>query len=183
MTGERIGLVPVNRDVALAFIAHVHRHHQPPQGYRFAVGAHDGQRLVAVATAGRPVARHLDDGWTLEVTRVASDGTPNSCSALYGACWRAAKALGYSRAVTYTQDDETGASLRAAGWVVDAVLPARSGWDMPSRHRADIGTGGIGRIRWRTTTADHGQRPAIEMPTWPDDGDFQPSLLDLGDAA
>jgi hypothetical protein len=167
--------------MALAFIDRVHRHHGRPQGYRFAVGAHDGQRLVAVATAGRPVSRRLDDGWTLEVTRVASDGTANACSALYGACWRAAKALGYSRAVTYIQDGETGASLRAAGWLLAAELDPRTGWDMPSRPRAEIGTGGVRRQRWEVRTHDHATRPAIQMPCWDDEP--QPGLFSLDGAA
>jgi len=51
----------------------------------------------------------------VEVTRVATDGTPNACSLLYAAAWQAAKALGYRTLLTYTQKGESGASLRAAG--------------------------------------------------------------------
>ncbi len=154
---DRIGLVPVSRDAAVAFVDRVHRHHQRPHGYRFAVGAHDGTCLVGVALAGRPVARHLDDGWTLEVTRIATDGTPNACSALLGACWRAARALGYTRAYTYTQEGESGVSLRAAGWTLDAELPARAGWDSPSRPRQDRGTDQVRRYRWKIATPEHGK--------------------------
>lgn len=89
-----------------------------------------------MAIVGRPVARHLDDGATLEVTRTASDGTRHASSLLYGAAWRAAKALGYRRLVTYTQDGESGASLRGAGWRVIASRPPRAGWHTPSRPRA-----------------------------------------------
>lgn len=162
----RIGLVPVSRDVALAFVDRVHRHHKRPPGYRFAVGAHDGHHLVAVGLAGRPVARALCDGWTVEVSRIASDGTPNACSALYGACWRAARALGYRRAVTYTQDGESGASLRAAGWRLVAELRPRAGWDTPSRPRQDRGTDGVRRYRWEITTADYAGAPdAAQLST------------------
>lgn len=140
-------LAPVTRDQAMEFVATIHRHHGRPLGYRFAVGVRDGDRLVGVAMAGRPVARMLDDGRSLEVTRVATDGTPNACSMLYGACWRAAKALGYSRAITYIQGDETGVSLRAAGWLRVADLPPRAGWDVPSRRRGP-GVDGIARQRW-----------------------------------
>lgn len=149
-------LVPVTRDQATAYITAVHRHHKPPQGYRFAVGVHDGQTLVGVATAGRPVARHLDDGKTLEVTRVAADGTPHVCSMLYGACWRAAKALGYRRAITYTEGDELGTSLRAAGWLLAADLPPRPGWDTPSRPRA-VELPGIARKRWEIAVVGAGE--------------------------
>ncbi|WP_342358077.1 XF1762 family protein [Actinoplanes ianthinogenes] len=140
--------MPITRDAAVAFVDHVHRHHRRPQGYRFAVGVANETDLVGVAMAGRPVARALDDGRTIEVTRVATDGTYNACSMLYGACWRAARALGYTHAVTYTQADESGASLRAVGWTRAAVLPPRSGWDSPSRRRGDRGTDGVLRVRW-----------------------------------
>ena len=69
-----------------------------------------------MAIIGRPVARYLDDGWTLEVNRCCTDGTRNACSMLYAAAWRAARAMGYKRLVTYIMESENGASLRAAGW-------------------------------------------------------------------
>lgn len=141
-------IVPVNRDQAMAFIADWHRHHAPPLGYRFAVGVAAGDVLVGVATVGRPVARHHDDGLTVEVTRVATDGTAHACSALYGACWRAAKAIGYRRAITYTHADESGSSLRAAGWRHVATRAARAGWDRPSRRRSDASYISVERLLW-----------------------------------
>lgn len=145
-------LVPVTFADACGFIAMWHRHHPPPQGMKFAVGAADDTgMLIGVAVTGRPVARHLDDGTTLEVTRVATDATPNVCSMLYAACWRAAKALGYLRLVTYTQAGETGASLRAAGWQVIAERPACPGWDRPSRPRQFHGTEHMPRTLWEAT--------------------------------
>jgi hypothetical protein len=141
-------LVPVSQRDAKAFTAMHHRHHAPPRGMKFAVGAASGGVLVAVAIAGRPVARLLDNGQTLEVTRLTSDGTPDACSMLYAACWRAAKALGYTRVITYTQAGEAGSSLRAAGWQVVAERPAHPGWDRPSRPRELRGTEGIPRTLW-----------------------------------
>lgn len=85
---------------------------------------------------GRPIARHLDDGWTLEVLRCCTDGTANACSFLYGAAWRAARTLGYRKLVTYTLTSEPGTSLRAAGWRIVGQVNARS-WDTPSRPRVD----------------------------------------------
>lgn len=142
-------IVPVTRDQAMEYLAAVHRHHGRPLGYRYAVGVADDGRLCGVAMAGRPVARSLDDGHTIEVTRVATDGTANACSMLYGACWRAARAIGYRRAVTYTQADESGSSLRAAGWIRVAELPARTGWNAPSRPRPSRGADNVNRIRWQ----------------------------------
>lgn len=97
---------------------------------------------------GRPVARNYDDGLTLEVNRTATDGTKNANSCLYGAAWRAAKALGYQRLITYTQEGESGASLRAAGWRVLAERKERKGWSVPSRPREDRGTDGVQRLLW-----------------------------------
>ncbi len=142
-------LVPVSFRDARAFVAMWHRHHAPPRGMKFAVGAADETGvLVGVAITGRPVARHLDDGLTLEVTRVATDSTRNACSLLYAASWRAARALGYRRLITYTQHGEPGASLRAAGWRIIAERPPHPGWDRPSRPRQPCGTEGIPRTLW-----------------------------------
>jgi hypothetical protein len=166
-------IVPVTRDQAHAAITTWHRHHRPPQGYRYAVGCAAGDRLVGVATAGRPVARHLDDGQTIEVTRVATDGTPHACSALYGACWRAARALGYTRAVTYTQTGESGASLRAAGWLHAATRAARHGWDMPGRRRDDGDYEPVGRLLWVIEASGPVQLPTV----WPQRAEQHLSLF------
>jgi len=128
-------IVPINFADACAFVADWHRHHEPPVGHKFSIGVASGTRLVGVAIVGRPVSRHLDNGHALEVLRTATDGTANANSMLYGACWRAAKALGYDRLVTYTQAGEGGASLRAAGWRVIGERPPRPGWNVPSRPR------------------------------------------------
>lgn len=145
-------LVPVRFRDAAAFVAMWHRHHQPPVGMVFAVGAADDEGVMhGVAIVGRPVARLFDNGQTLEVTRTATDGTRNCNSLLYGAAWRAAKALGYTRLVTYTQAGETGASLRAAGWRVIAERPAHPGWDRPSRPRQSNGTEHMPRTLWEAT--------------------------------
>jgi hypothetical protein len=128
-------LVPVSFRQACAFIEDWHRHNRPPRGMKYAIGAATDGQLVGVAIVGRLVARMLDDGLTLEVTRTATDGTANVNSLLYGASWRVARALGYGRLITYTQEAEPGTSLRAAGWRVIAERPARRGWDSPSRPR------------------------------------------------
>ncbi|GGM26574.1 hypothetical protein GCM10011608_09200 [Micromonospora sonchi] len=154
-------IVPVNRDQAVAFIADWHRHHTPPVGYRFAVGVASADLLVGVATVGRPVARHYDDGLTVEVTRVATDGTPHACSALYGACWRTAKAMGYRRAITYTHADESGSSLRAAGWLHAATRAARSGWDMPGRRRDNGSYVPVERLLWLVESGAEASVPVL----------------------
>lgn len=121
---------------ARAFVSEHHRHHTPPQGHLFSIGAYQADRLCGVVIVGRPVARNRQDGFTAEVTRLCTDGTRNACSFLYGCAARAALALGYRRIGTYTLASESGASLRGAGWRVIAEVKGRS-WDTPSRRRTD----------------------------------------------
>lgn len=107
---------PVTLKEANAFVEQHHRHHKPVVGHKFSIGCTDGESIVGVAIVGRPVSRYLDDGWTLEVNRLCTDGTHNACSMLYAAAWRAARAMGYHKLITYILDTESGTSLKAAGW-------------------------------------------------------------------
>lgn len=151
MRGPQLRIVPVSFSDACAFVAEHHRHHRPPSGHKFSLGVATDGLLVGVAIVGRPIARALDDGETLEVTRTATDGTTNANSALYGAAWRATKALGYRRLITYSQEGEGGSSLRAAGFQVIAERRPRGGWNMPSRPREDRGTSGVQRYLWEVS--------------------------------
>lgn len=158
----RLTVIPLTLADACDLVDRLHRHHRRPQGHRFSLGVlrADGT-LCGAAIIGRPVARALDTGWHVEVTRVATDGTPNACSALYGAAWRTASAAGYLRALTYTQDGESGASLRAAGWRPVAVLRPRTGWDTPARRRASRGTDGVVRTLWEQCRVDAPPLPPL----------------------
>jgi len=138
-------VIPISISDACEFVAQHHRHHRPPPGGLFAVGVatiedprfvRAAARVVGVAIVGRPVARGNDDDWTAEVTRLCTDGTQNACSMLYSACWRAARALGYRRVITYTLASEPGTSLRAAGWLEVGRVRGRS-WHCQSRPRVD----------------------------------------------
>ena len=150
-------LVPITLREANAFVRRHHRHHGPSRGCRFCVGAARGGVVVAVAIVSRPRARHLQDGWTAEVVRLASvdnliqqlvaafralRGDPSShhasgaCSMLYAACWRAARALGYRRLVTYTLPAEGRISLEAVGWKLLGEAGGGS-WDRAERPRVD----------------------------------------------
>lgn len=129
---ERIGL-----DEANAFVERLHRHHTPVVGHLFSIGAStvDGD-IVGVAIVGRPVSRMRDDGQTAEVTRLCTDGTKNACSFLYGACARAAFALGFKRIGTYILASEPGTSLSAAGWRLIGEAGGGS-WSRQDRPRVD----------------------------------------------
>lgn len=129
-------VVPISLKLANEFVESLHRHHKKVQGHKFSIGAeHDG-KLVGVVTVGRPVARMLDDGRTLEVTRLCTDGTKNACSFLYSAAWRVGRELGYSKMLTYILESEPGTSLKATGWKL--IGSAGGGtWNRPSRQRID----------------------------------------------
>jgi len=137
--GERVKLstVPVSLKQASAFIDAHHRHHSSPQGHKFSVGLTDGDLLIGAVTAGRPVARHHDDGRTLEITRMCTKSIyRNACSMLYAAIRRIAKEMGYQRVITYTSDEEHGASLKASGYTFIRTTSGGS-WNSPSRRRVD----------------------------------------------
>lgn len=129
-------LQPIDFDEACEFIAMHHRHHKPSQGHKFSIGVSNSEKVVGVACVGRPVARSADDGLTLEITRLCSDGTPHVCSMLYRAAWRAAKALGYKRVITYILASESGSSLKGAGFKLIGECGGGT-WNRKSRHRVD----------------------------------------------
>lgn len=138
--------VPVTLRQAQGFVDRCHRHHRASVGHKFSVGAKLDGELVGVAIAGRPVSRHLDDGLTLEINRVATDGTKNACSFLYGVVRRVGREMGYTRFVTYTLPEEGGASLRAAGWRLHGEAGGGS-WNCTSRKREDKHPT-QGKLRW-----------------------------------
>ena len=140
-------LTPINREMAAYFVKQHHRHSKPTTGFKFAVAIADDKEVIrGVAIAGRPVARELDDGLTIEVLRVCTDGVRNGCSRLYGACASAAKWMGYRLAITYTLESETGASVRAAGFVKAGQVRDRQ-WGTALRPRLERDLIGD-KVRW-----------------------------------
>ena len=146
--------VPMDLEGANEFVSRHHRHHGAVVGHKFSIGAEKDSALVGVVIIGRPVSRRLDDGVTLEVTRLCSDGTKNACSFLYGAAARAAFALGYQRIGTYIRADESGTTLAAAGWRLVGETSGRS-WSVPSRPRRDK-TDLTPRLRFEATMVHKG---------------------------
>jgi hypothetical protein len=118
------------------FIRSYHRHHGAVRGCKFRVAAVTDGQIKGVAITGRPVSRFLDDGFTAEVTRLCTDGTPNACSFLYTACARIARAMGYEKIITYILESETGVSLRASGWYCEGLCGGGN-WNTPRRPRKD----------------------------------------------
>ena len=133
---SKLRIVPIKQDEAKAFINQKHRHHKAPVGSIFQIAVAKDKEIVGVAMVGRPVARHLDNGWTLEVNRLCTDGTKNACSMLYSASWRVAKNLGYKKLITYILSEETGASLKASNWKCIGESGGGS-WNCENRSRVD----------------------------------------------
>jgi hypothetical protein len=131
---------------ARAYVDQIHRHHRAPVGGLFAIGLAEQDKIVGCVIVGRPVARALDTDYTCEVARLATDGSRNACSMLYRAAWRAARAMGYRRLVTYTLASEAGSSLLGAGFKLVAEVKGRS-WDTPSRPRVDKHPT-VDKLRW-----------------------------------
>lgn len=127
--------VPLEKKEADAYISEFHRHHKPVVRDKFRVGCMEGGQLLGVIQIGRPVARNLADGLTLEVLRCCTNGAPNVASFLYSRAARIAKEFGYKRIITYILETENGASLRASGWVLDDPNCGGGTWNRPSRPR------------------------------------------------
>ncbi len=148
---EKLYVSPATLEDGQRLVQCFHRHHGRVAGHKFTLVAHTANNLrvaeCGVAIVGRPVSRHLDDGHTLEITRLAvQNGTPNAASKLLAAAAREARRRGYRKIITYTLASEPGSSLRAAGFVPE--YRSRGGsWDSPSRQRTDKHPTGP-KIRW-----------------------------------
>jgi hypothetical protein len=114
---------------------------------------------------GRPVSRRLDDGLTLELLRLASDGAPNACSFLYSAARRATFAQGYTRLIIYILGSEPGVTLRAAGWI--AMGTAGGGtWSRAGRPRSDTHPT-VRKERWEVRACKEGRQRASSKTAMP----------------
>lgn len=167
-------IVPIKIGKAREHVAAFHRHHSPPLSGLFALGCAHEETLVGVAVVGRPVSRHLDNGWTVEITRVCveEDAPKGTCSKLIAACRKAAQALGYRRIYTYTLLEEGGASLRGAGMEDEGLTEdARAHWvTRPGRQTANAGR----KVRW---SAQLGGMPGFRPPVPPEKESPQITLL------
>lgn len=135
-------VAPISLADANRYVAKHHSHHEPVRGHKFSIAAYEGDRLCGVVIVGRPVARKLDDGTTLEITRCCTDRTPHAASKLIAAATRAAFAMGAVRMVSYVLAEEEGVSYRAAGWTRqeqdgEPVTFGGGDWSVPSRPRGE----------------------------------------------
>ena len=138
---------PISLKLANEFVLANHRHNKPVAGHKFSIGLFDDERLIGVAICGRPVARMADDGLTLEVLRVCTDGTRNANSMLYSRVKRIAQVMGYQKVLTYTLTEESGSSLRAVGAQRDGIVKPRE-WSREKRKRETQKVYGKEKVRW-----------------------------------
>ena len=145
--GSAMNAVPLTLTEANQFIEKYHRHHHKVPRDKFRVGCEVGGKLVGVATVGQPLARLLCDGYTLEVTRLCTDGTKGVCSFLYSRCARIAKEMGYKKIITYILESEDGTSLKASGWHCEVEKCGGGSWNVPSRPREVVVTTLFGEVQ------------------------------------
>lgn len=135
---SRLEIRPISIANANAYVEQYHRHHGKKNGCRFAIGCYEGDVLHGVAICSNPVARKSDDGLTIEVSRLCTDGTHNACSILYGACARIAKEMGFHKIQTYILESEHGTSLKASGWVKEMDGAGKISWSKIGCQRQSI---------------------------------------------
>lgn len=163
-TRSKLFVIQIDLSVANEFVRRYHRHNKPVPGSKINLGVIDETGLLrGVAIIGRPVARKLDDGWTLEVNRVATDSCSNACSSLYGAARRIAFELGYRRLITYTLQDESGSSMRGAGWKRVSEVEVASGKGWQSRERVGQTVYGLPKWRWEANAPKKTTRMVTEI--------------------
>ena len=138
---------PISLKQANEFVSNHHRHNKPVAGHKFSIGLFDDDKLIGVAICGRPVARMADDGLTLEILRVCTDGTRNANSMLYSRVKKIAQVMGYKKVLTYTLTEESGSSLRAVGAQKDGIVKPRE-WSREKRKRETQKVYGKEKVRW-----------------------------------
>ena len=150
MSKKNLTIVPISLKEANEFVLSFHRHSRPTQGGKFAIAACHNETVVGVAIVGRPISATLQDGLTAEITRVCVlDKAPkNTCSFLYGRCWRIWQQMGGRRMLTYTLQSESGSSLRAVGWKVMGEVKPHNRWEKRGGNREWQPIYGQLKFRW-----------------------------------
>ena len=138
MPGNHLEIRPISLKDANNYVEINHRHHRKATGHKFSIGVWSNDNLHGVAIVGRPLNRFLDDGETLEVLRLCTDGTYNACSILYARCAKIAKDMGYKKIITYILEEEDGTSVKASGWTLDADSVGGGDWTNCKRREDEV---------------------------------------------
>jgi hypothetical protein len=123
----------INLKDANKFVGHHHRHSKAVQGHKYSLCLVDKKTSdrVGVVIIGRPLSRYLDDGKTLEITRLCViKNKKNVCSMLYGRAAKIAFLMGFETIITYTLEKEEGISLKASGFDFDGLTKWSKGWSI-----------------------------------------------------
>jgi len=140
-------IIPISLKFANDYVAKFHRHNKPVQGHKWSLAISVMNGIIGVGIVGRPIARYLDDGLTLEVLRVCTNGERNANSFLYGRIAKIARLMGYKKIITYTLTKETGASLRAIGAKPVANCKPQE-WNCKKRPRKTQDVYKEEKVRW-----------------------------------
>ena len=136
---DNLRIRPISLKETNDYVEKNHRHHRKATGHKYSLAVYDRVGILhGIAIVGRPVNRFLDDGKTLEVLRLCTDGTYNACSILYARCARVAKDMGYCKIITYVLQEEKGSSLRASGWLLEKENVGGGSWEKCSRREEDL---------------------------------------------
>ena len=168
---NKLRIVPCSLRKANDFVQIFHRHsiRTSRDGGKFAVAAALETGVVGVAIVGNPLSATLMDGFTSEVLRVCvlPDAPRNCNSFLYGACRRIWFEMGGRLILTYTLDEESGASLRGAGWVLAAEIRGHDPktWGKSDHlRRTEQAVIAKGKRRWESLNSE----VEIVEITWPE---------------
>ena len=129
---------PITIKAANEFIKTFHRHHRPTirNCGRWAIAAMNiNNEMVGVVIAGNPVSATYMDGYTIELTRlcVKEPAPKGTCSFLLSKCCAIWKTMGGKKAITYTLESESGASLKGAGWRLSGIVKPHKRWTNKSK--------------------------------------------------
>ena len=145
-------VIPLSLKEANEFITKHHRHNKKCVGHKFSIGAEYQGKIVGVAIVGRPVARRLDNRFTLEINRncVLDDAPKGTCSFLYAKAIKIWQSMGGKKIITYTLTTESGSSLKAVDFNKDTeikIFKENTGWTTRA-NRIWQEVHAIPRIRW-----------------------------------
>lgn len=149
---KELSLIPLSLKEANEFVTKHHRHNKRCVGHKFSIGAIYKNNLVGVVIVGRPVARKLDNRFTLEINRncVLDTAPKGTCSFLYARAIKIWQSMGGKKIITYTLETESGSSLKAVNFKKETTVQPfkkNTGWTTrPNRIWQEVQA--TPRIRW-----------------------------------
>ena len=130
---KELSIIPLSLKEANEFVTKYHRHNKKCAGHKFSIGAVYKNEIVGVVIVGRPVARKLDNRFTLEINRncVLDTAPKGTCSFLYSRAIKIWQTMGGKKIITYTLETESGSSLKAVNFNKETTVQTfkkNTGW-------------------------------------------------------